>query len=238
MIKKTSWLLSSVFVIVPVVFLAFCHLLLTDVRSYPKVQISIHNVPDDFNWKIYIQNYDDLRNAGINTEEKAKKHWAEYGKSEGRIYWKVLAPVPEVGELLPPDFDWETYVNNYEDLENTGIDTKQKAAEHWLKIGKKEGRTYQKILYQPATIRPDFDWQTYVNNYPELRAAGIDTKEKAEEHWLKQGKREGRTYHKIIALGVAGSGADTSRPSSRNAGDFPQDSKDEAMEYWLKQWGK
>jgi len=163
-------------------------------------QTIAQSIPRDFDWQTYIQNYEDLRRAGILTEEKAKRHWMEFGRNEGRIYHKVLANVPApiaVSEdLLPPDFDWETYVDNYGDLQRADIRTREQAAKHWLKIGRKEGRTYKKIPYQPLTVRSDFDWQTYVNNYPDLRAAGIDTKEKAIEHWLKQGKREGRTYLK------------------------------------------
>ena len=42
------------------------------------------------------------------------------------------------------NFDWETYINNYEDLRNAGIDTKEKAYKHWKNHGIKEGRTYLK----------------------------------------------------------------------------------------------
>lgn len=39
---------------------------------------------ESFDWKIYLANYHDLRNAGINTQSKAIKHWNTFGKSEGR----------------------------------------------------------------------------------------------------------------------------------------------------------
>lgn len=38
-----------------------------------------------FNWQIYINNYQDLCDAGINTADKAYRHWIKYGKNEGRI---------------------------------------------------------------------------------------------------------------------------------------------------------
>src|SRR4051794_34375740 len=41
-----------------------------------------------FNWEAYINNYEDLREAGINTEEKAWNHWITYGKGEGRTFNK------------------------------------------------------------------------------------------------------------------------------------------------------
>ena len=39
---------------------------------------------DKFNWKQYILNYPDLQKAGIDTQQKAWKHYNRFGKSEGR----------------------------------------------------------------------------------------------------------------------------------------------------------
>ena len=44
----------------------------------------------NFNWKTYVQNYEDLRKAGINNEKKAKTHWEIHGKNEGRTYKIIL----------------------------------------------------------------------------------------------------------------------------------------------------
>ena len=38
-----------------------------------------------FDWQFYVNKYEDLKKAGVNTKEKAKKHWEKYGKKEGRI---------------------------------------------------------------------------------------------------------------------------------------------------------
>ena len=195
----------------------------------PIKHLKVRDVPDDFNWKVYVANYPDLGAAGIDTEAEAVEHWQNWGKNEGRDYHTAMTPqaqavvatsadrkdlsilaiaakeldrreaqvpVAQSHPLLPSDFNWETYINNYGDLQF--INTEEQAIDHWLKIGSKEGRSYRKIPYQPAGVRSDFDWKTYVNNYPDLRAAGINTKEKAIAHWLKQGKREGRTHLKII----------------------------------------
>ena len=43
----------------------------------------------NFDWKTYINNYVDLQKAGINTKEKAKKHWIQYGKKENRTFNKI-----------------------------------------------------------------------------------------------------------------------------------------------------
>ncbi len=69
-------------------------------------------------------------------------------------------PAPSLNEFLPPDFDWRTYVDNYEDLQKAGVDTKAKAAEHWLKTGSKEGRTYREI---PAAV-PDVPYAPWRND--------------------------------------------------------------------------
>ena len=37
-----------------------------------------------------------------------------------------------------------------------------------------------------------FDWEYYINYYPDLRPAGVDTKEKAWIHYIIHGKKEGR----------------------------------------------
>ena len=38
-----------------------------------------------FDWKFYVNYYQDLRAAGINTEQLAKKHWNLYGRRENRL---------------------------------------------------------------------------------------------------------------------------------------------------------
>ncbi len=45
---------------------------------------------DNFNWRYYILNYEDLRNNQINSENKAREHWDKYGKKEGRIANRLL----------------------------------------------------------------------------------------------------------------------------------------------------
>ena len=43
-------------------------------------------VPDDFDYKFYINNHADLQQAGVDSEEKAKEHYAIFGKKENRQY--------------------------------------------------------------------------------------------------------------------------------------------------------
>ena len=45
--------------------------------------------PAHFDWLTYINNYEDLRRAGINTEAKALMHWRLFGLKEGRTFLKL-----------------------------------------------------------------------------------------------------------------------------------------------------
>ena len=83
-----------------------------------------------FDWKIYINNYEDLQN--IKTKKAAWEHWVKYGKYENRVFNKIINNTEFI------NFDWEVYVNTYEDLQN--IKTKEKAWEHWINHGKNEKR--------------------------------------------------------------------------------------------------
>jgi hypothetical protein len=43
-------------------------------------------LPENFDWKFYLEYYEDLRNAGLETKEDAEKHYLNHGHTEGRIY--------------------------------------------------------------------------------------------------------------------------------------------------------
>ena len=100
-------------------------------------------------------------------------------------------------------FDWQTYINNYEDLQKAGINNKEKAWKHWIEYGKSEGRTFinkqnDVSITQTNTLTiNNFDWETYIRNYEDLRKAGIITRDKAWKHWIEYGKSEGRKHMNI-----------------------------------------
>lgn len=107
-----------------------------------------NKIIENFNWINYIENYKDLRDAGIDTEEKAYKHWINHGEKEGRTYLDkdcINYGEKEEKSYINKDFDWIKYVENYKDLQEAGINTKEKAYRHWINHGKKEGRTYKNI---------------------------------------------------------------------------------------------
>ncbi len=179
-----------------------------------------------FDWKKYISENEDLQKGGLNNIEDAWDHWINFGKFEGRKFYSLYKNDEDEDtddditfcdkdiELEENEsFDWETYINNYPDLVNNGINDKEKAIEHWNKYGKNEGRIFYKFELEDKiddfdnfSIQSDvinivdkeeFDWETYINNYPDLMNNGINNKEKAIEHWNKYGKNEGRIFIKI-----------------------------------------
>ena len=77
---------------------------------------------------------------------------------------------------------WNIYVINYSDLKFTNFND---AWIHWVKHGKKEKRMYK-------FRNKEFNWENYINRYPDLKKNLKYTKESAWEHYLKHGKRENR----------------------------------------------
>jgi hypothetical protein len=70
-------------------------------------------VDEKFDWISYIDNNDDLKNAGINNEESALNHWITYGKNENRVFYN------KDGEY--ENFDWINYIKKYDDLRMNNI---------------------------------------------------------------------------------------------------------------------
>ena len=48
---------------------------------------NIYNLPKDFDWKFYLEYYEDLRNAGLKTKEDAEVHYLNHGQYENRTYF-------------------------------------------------------------------------------------------------------------------------------------------------------
>ena len=146
----------------------------------------------NFDWVSYLDNNVDLIESGIYSKEEAWIHWLNHGKNEGRIFYnihKVYKNHRNDTNIEESEFDWETYLDNYEDLREAGVSTKEHAWEHWKRHGKDEGRTF----YKPIEIPDSFDWENYLKTYGDLRLSGISTKEHAWEHWINYGINEERT---------------------------------------------
>jgi hypothetical protein len=119
---------------------------------------------DNFDWIKYTQSYNDLKH--MNNEFEAKNHWINCGKKENRKYFIINNFIEEdisnefkknkdmnISNLTNEikykllqkkftqyNFDWEKYLNYYDDLKNSSLNTKQDAWNHWITKGIKENR--------------------------------------------------------------------------------------------------
>ncbi len=83
-----------------------------------------------FNWRIYVSLNDDLQGKFKNPEQVVE-HYKKHGLKEGRL-WSLYQKYP--------DFDPEVYRLMYKDLLKFN---KKQLEEHWMFIGRKEGRKYK-----------------------------------------------------------------------------------------------
>ena len=94
-------------------------------------------------------------------------------------------------------FNWKQYLLNYPDLVAAGIDTYEKALEHWSNHGIHEGRTFENNTNNTNNninlLREYFDYEEYLKKYPDLVKSDINTSEKALNHFINHGIDEGRT---------------------------------------------
>ena len=121
-----------------------------------------------FDAYIYDHIYHDLQNAFKGDIHQLKKHYIQYGMSEGRIMNLV--------------FDANFYHQTYPDLANAFGGNKQQLYEHYMSYGIKEGRQAS-IFFNPVF---------YLNNYADLRNAFGNDYKQALDHFVTFGINEGR----------------------------------------------
>ncbi len=92
---------------------------------------------DNFDWNKYLENNEDLIIAGINTKEKAWKHYFYTGKNEPHRHINISYKKNNVENYFL-NFDWKSYKLNYKDLQK--YNTKEELWQHWNNIGKLENR--------------------------------------------------------------------------------------------------
>ena len=126
------------------------------------------NLPNDFNYIDYKNNYNDLSNM---TEDEVKYHWLEYGEKENRTYKKINY-----------DIDYNFYRNNYNDLKSL---SDKELLNHWINHGKAEGRISKN------NAPDDFNYKFYKNKYKDLKHLN---KIELLNHWINYGSKEGRVY--------------------------------------------
>jgi hypothetical protein len=131
---------------------------------------------EDFDWKRYINYYDDLT---IFDKNFAINHWLIHGIHENRIFFKKSEN--QVNENEEENLDWVTYTSFYEDLNSFG---QNEAIHHWKTHGIRENRIFfhrdDRLSYR--------DWNKY-REYDDLK--NFSDKE-CIIHWLYNGKSENR----------------------------------------------
>ena len=86
-------------------------------------------------------------------------------------------------------FDWDFYKSFYADIRF--IPSKEKAFQHYINYGIKEGRFPNKDIYDKYN---SFDWDFYKSFYSDIRF--IDSKNDAFQHYINNGIKEGRFPNK------------------------------------------
>jgi len=164
-----------------------------------------------FDWKTYYNTYKETIVNELEIEVKNRDvawyHWKNFGKKNNLQFFKIDKNVIKSFIDSDPEFaifDWKQYIKNYLDLEKS-ISTKKQAWDHWIKHGKKEGRTWYSTdqVEDKSTETQEykeFDWNTYISNYQDLRH--FRDKTEAWKHWYNHGKFEGRTFQKMDSIGL------------------------------------
>jgi len=70
-----------------------------------------------------------------------------------------------------------------------------------MKPGQSCGKENTYVQAEPPET--NFDWQFYLQNYPDLTEAGITTEQQANDHWNNNGKQEGRLPNATIMSSMA-----------------------------------
>ena len=142
-----------------------------------------------FDWKFYLNYYEDLKKV-ITDQETAFNHWITKGKLENR-YCNMYSFINNDKLFMKHDFDWIFYIEKYNDLNlNTSSEkNKEEALNHWITKGKNEGR------YINKDIETNFDWILYKSNVNDInKNINIVNKEKALAHYYNYGIYEDIEY--------------------------------------------
>ena len=151
------------------------------------------NYADVYDFDYYIEHYPDLKAAFGNNRIGALEHFVKFGMSEGR--------------QAKGTFNVSSYKNRYVDLQKAFGSSLKSYYLHYIEHGKKEGRTAtdnnssvdsdNKIegvtKYHGLEFKQVYNFNYYIEKYPDLKLAFGSDSEKALEHFVKHGMEEGRS---------------------------------------------
>jgi len=127
------------------------------------------------NLKYYASSYPDLGRAGLTTNQQLFAHLESNGANEGRRSSAIFSPT------------YYKAVNT--DLQTAGL-TNEQLYQHYNTFGSSEGRTASEF----------FNPRYYLSTYSDLRAAFGNDYQKAEQHFLFNGIKEGRVGSGPVSL--------------------------------------
>lgn len=141
----------------------------------------------DFNVYTYKNRYADLRRVYAKDLTQYYMHYIDYGYAEGRNGDGISGIMNSETVYEDRDYslvyNFEYYINTYEDIKNAYEDDEKAALEHFVKWGMAEGRQ----------ARENFNVHTYKNRYADLRAAYQKDLRKYYMHYIDYGYAEGRS---------------------------------------------
>ena len=148
------------------------------------------NYADVYDFDYYIEHYPDLKAAFSNNTKGALEHFVVFGMKEGR--------------QAKGTFDVVSYKNRYEDLRKAFGSSWKSYYLHYINYGKKEGRIAVgegaddaskptgTTQYGRFNLAPVYDFNYYIEKYPDIKAAFGASPEKAIDHFVQHGMDEGR----------------------------------------------
>ena len=153
---------------------------------------------DVYDYSYYINKYADLKAAYGSNQRAALEHFIACGMNEGR--------------QAKADFNVAVYMGNYEDLRSAFGGDLRSYYMHYIMFGKNEGRNAKTsngsstttttttttttstnlTVYNGVDYSAVYDYNYYINNYADLKAAYGSDQRAALEHFIVFGMKEGR----------------------------------------------
>ena len=149
------------------------------------------NLLENFNPVIYKELNPDL--ASYNNYD-ASKHYVTHGIKENRHVNISDEDIPSILDMIPDDFDPESYKELNPDL--SGMDTLQ-LKPHYISHGIREGRKYKVDI--SVNLPDDFDPESYKELNPDL--SEMSTLQ-LKSHYISHGMREERKYKVDIPINL------------------------------------
>ncbi len=138
--------------------------------------------------------------------------WCNYSNGAGGNYYLILrdtgsleiyrgTPSTSAASVLvwTTGLDPAYYGNKYADLKNAFGTDARKLMDHWITYGRFEGRSPKNGVNDDGFVHArsvNLETMFYANKYPDLKNAFAYDAEKLYQHWMNNGRAEGRIPNK------------------------------------------